>query len=443
MNLIQIKEQLSDNSSRELLSDEDKNTLRQFIGKGQEVACTIKRDNEEASCFNLKRQGDAFHINTSYFVGVDWIVENELAVQVNSKMNDDSTEINYVQMLNVALTEPENFNYLKGLITIKFDKPSIEIQQQKDLLSIFLIIEFINVLQHIVRKGLKKNYITVEKNLHNKVKGRILVNRNINYNLTKGKITDNICRYHIYDIDTPENRILKKALLLCDKQLVTYKNAFDISDLQQKIKYIKPSFENIGTNISTKTIKTYKSNPIFKEYSIAIKFAQLLLHRFGYNITRIGNSVIKTPPFWIDMSKLFELYVFRHLREVFTAKGEISYQVHTNYQRPDFLLTPKKNGWHNPYIIDAKYKPRYSKENIDTNDTRQVAGYARLEDVYEKVFGIKYVENTPILPIKCLIIYPDQDKEEGFSFDRQNEPNFDKVDGYIRIYKVGIRLPEI
>lgn len=40
-------------------------------------------------------------------------------------------------------------------------------------------------------------------------------------------------------------------------------------------------------------------------------------------------------------------------------------------------------------------------------------------------------------------IYPDQDKEEEFTFDRYEEPIFDKVSGYIRFYKMGIKLPVI
>ena len=76
------------------------------------------------------------------------------------------------------------------------------------------------------------------------------------------------------------------------------------------------------------------------------------------------------------MSKLFELYVFHHLRKVFTGKHEVRYHVSANYQELDYLLKPEL--WASPYVIDAKYKPRYKNANITKEDAREVAGYARL-----------------------------------------------------------------
>lgn len=434
MKLIQLKEQLLENT----LIQHDTSILHRHMEDGQEIVFTVKRGREAHElCLKLKRDGKEIRANGSYFVGVDWVKEIELAVQVSPKMNN-GMEIDYVKMLNDALCESENFYHLKDLITIKFDKPSINIQQNKDLLSIFLVTEYLNVLHHIVKKGLKKGYITIEKNLHNKLKGHILVGRNINYNLTKGKVTDNICRYKIYDVDTQENRILKKALLFCSDILKVYQHALDISVLQKKIRFIKPHFEKVGSDVSIQTIKTFKANPVFREYNIAIEFAQLLMHRFSYDITLVGRKEINTPPFWIDMSKLFELYVFHHLRKVFVAKGEVQYHVNAHYQELDYLLHPKE--WPNPYVIDAKYKPRYKyQSSISMDDAREVAGYARLSKIYNEL-GLNE-ETDP--PIKCLIIYPDQEKEERFAFTRDSEPKFDAVGGYIRMYKVGIRLPEI
>ena len=347
-------------------------------------------------------------------------------------------EINYVKMLNDALSEKENYEHLKDLITIRFDKPSIKINQQQDLLSIFLITEYLSLLERIVKKGLKKSYYMVEENLSYKVKGKILIAKNIRKNHTRGNITDNICSYQVYDLDSPENQILKKALSFCIKQLDVYKHALDISCLKEKVRKITPYFSNVSEKVSEKKIKTFRANPIYKDYKQAIEFAQLLLKRYSYNITLAGKKEIETPPFWIDMSKLFELYIFHHLRKVFTAKNEIKYHVRAHFQELDFLLDPEK--WHEPYVIDAKYKPRYKYQGgITIDDAREIAGYSRLSSIYN-LLGLN--EDTS-LPIKCLIIYPDQEQEEEFTFSRYNEPNFDKISGYVRFYKHGIRLPVI
>ena len=91
-------------------------------------------------------------------------------------------------------------------------------------------------------------------------------------------------------------------------------------------------------------------------------------------------------------------------------------------------------------MIDAKYKPQYKNcPGISKNDAREVAGYARLSKVYE-LLGLNE-ETEP--PIKYLIIYPDQDEEEYFKFNRETEPLFERIKGYARFYKLGIRLPVI
>lgn len=121
----------------------------------------------------LKRQSEQIAASGSYFVGIDWLRENELAVQVSPKLNN-GFEVDYVRMLNDALLEPENFEHLTDLITIRFDKPSIKVSQQQDILSIFLITEYLSILHRIVRKGLKRSYYTVEENLAKRLRVKLL-----------------------------------------------------------------------------------------------------------------------------------------------------------------------------------------------------------------------------------------------------------------------------
>lgn len=435
MKVIQLQEQLLENT---YLQQTESEAIIPYMDDGSEVVFDVKRgwENHEL-CLRLTRKGDDVLARGSYFIGIDWVKEGDLAVQVSPKMND-GFEIDYVRMLNEALCEPDNYDHLKDLISIHFDKPSICVNQQQDLLSIFLITEYLNILQHIVRKGLKKSFYTLEENLNNKVKGRILIGRTIHHNLMRGRVTDNVCRYQIYDIDSPENRILKKALFFCKRQLEVYKHALDTTALEQKIRYVKPYFDQVGDDVSVKTMKNFKGNPVFKDYYTAVEFAQLLLRRFSYDISIAGKQEIDTPPFWIDMSKLFELYIFRNLKQIFIGKNEIRYHLKAHYQELDYLLKPTE--WPEPYVIDAKYKPRYKYSGgITIDDAREVGGYARLSSIYRKL----ELDEDTALPIKCLIIYPDQEQKEQFSFTRLEEPKFDKVSGYVRFYKLDIRLPVI
>lgn len=404
MRIIQLREQLAEGT---LIDPDISSTVLPYFEMRQEVAFTVRRGrDQQALCLSFRRNEKGVVACGSYFVGLDWIAKDELAVQVLPKMND-GFEVDYLRMLHEALSDTENFDHLQDLITIRFDQPSILIDQQHDWLSLFLITMFIHLLRKIVRKGLKRSFYLVEENLHNKVKGRISVGRTVKLQQMKGHVTDNVCQYQVYDVDTPENRVLKKALRFCMKQLESYQKAFDTKVVMDRARYCLPYFERVSDDVSIKAIQSCKCNPVFKDYA------------------------------QIDMSKLFELYVFQRLREVFTERNELRYHLKANYQELDYLLQP--HSWAEPYVIDAKYKPRYKDGSISKEDAREVAGYARLSKIY-RLLGLN--EETA-LPIKCLIVYPDQSQDEHFGFDNRSEPAFERIPEYVRIYRVGIKLPVI
>ena len=329
---------------------------------------SVIRKNKEETCFCIdfdEKQGK-YHFQTSYFVGIDWIVENQLPIYIQPKLNEKSKEINYIGMLLEALQESENLNHLENLVHIDFHKPYILIEQKEDKLSPFLIAQFLQILKRIVQKGLKKSYYTVTANLNARVKGKILVGRNIKENLVKGRQTHTICRYQEFGVNCDENKVLKKAYQFSQRAIQQYEKGLDNQPLLQLINYIHPVFETVSDEIDIRKIKAFKSNPLFKEYDQAIKLALLILKRYSYNITRTEQQKIMTPPFWIDMSKLFELYVFRKLREVFREKGEVIYHYTHHSKELDFLVnSPRKSV---QMVVDAKYKPRYHNSSIDLNE---------------------------------------------------------------------------
>lgn len=320
MKLIRLQEQIAENTC---IHQDFAQDIIPYMKDGEDIVFSVcRKDNPKEMCLSLSRNNNSIFAKGSYFIGLDWLSTGNVAIQVNPKMND-GYEIDYIRMLNDSLTECENYNHLNDLVTIYFNKPSIKVSQQQDLLSIFLITEYLNILSLIVKKGLKKSFYIVKENLHNKIKGRIMVDQNIRTNIVKGRITNNVCKYQVYGIDSPENRILKLAFRFCVKQLEVYKHALNTELLNKKVRFIRPHYDSISDGICIRTIKSYKGNPVYKDYNQAIEFAQLLLHRYSYDITAIGQNDIPTPPFWIDTSKLFELYVFHYLRRVFTGKMKL------------------------------------------------------------------------------------------------------------------------
>jgi mcrBC 5-methylcytosine restriction system component-like protein len=67
------------------------------------------------------------------------------------------------------------------------------------------------------------------------------------------------------------------------------------------------------------------------------------------------------------------------------------------------------------------------------DDIRQVSGYARLTDVYEKL-GLKDSNEL----IDCLIIYPSLEENKDLNIENKKE-----ISEYKNLYKLGVSLPLI
>ena len=394
---------------------------------------SIQRGDNKAYCYNIihsENEQNPYRFETSYFIGVDWVVENKLPIYVKPKLDDIDTEVNYIKMLFDILKEPENYNHLDLLCEIDFEKPTISIEQKQDLLTPLLLIQYVNLLKKIVQKGLKKSYYTVTKNLNSKIKGKILLNETIKKNHFNNKMLFNFCQYSEFGINSTENKILKKAL---DFSIAAMQNlkGIDTDKINGLFNYIQPAFIQVDNEVNIEELKTIKPNKLYKEYEQALKFAKHILKRYGYNISNVNSIVVKTPPFWIDMSKLFELYVFSKLKERFTLHNEVTYHKKFNYLEPDFIVNAKNGS--SKMVVDAKYKPQYKNGNISTEDIRQISGYARLKKVYD------FLELKDDKIIDCLVIYSNQNANrkdfKNNNFELEPESN------YVRFFKIGIALP--
>lgn len=122
-------------------------------------------------------------IETGYFVGIDWIVENEKAFYVQPKLNRETPETDYIKMLFCCFKNPDIVQFSTDLATINFDEPFIEIERHHDLLTPLLVFQFLQVLSILVRKGLKKSYYKIDTNLNGKIKGKITIPETLKFNV--------------------------------------------------------------------------------------------------------------------------------------------------------------------------------------------------------------------------------------------------------------------
>ncbi|GJH40847.1 hypothetical protein RCZ04_13970 [Capnocytophaga sp. HP1101] len=380
--------------------------------------------------FSLWVSEESITLKTNYYIGVDWLAGDEY-VYVTPKMNhrEAEVEIDFLKMLLDIYIADIEARHTQDLLKIYWEEPLIAIEQQKDALTPFLMAQFLLLLKRIVRKGLKKSYYKVEENLQSRIKGKIQLGKQLKQNVFKNKLTAHVCQYQEFGYDNLENRFLKKVLQFIISFKNTHPNYFAGNDksIRKLITYCSPYFELISEEINIENLKKLTTNTFFKEYEEAIRIGKHILKRFSYNITETTQQKVAIPPFWIDMPKLFELYVYKKLQEQFGGRKEVLYHFIADYTELDFLLnTPEYK-----MVIDAKYKPIY-KDSRDIDDIRQVSGYARLEAVYNE---FKIEENKLI---DCLIIYPSLEENKSLNIENKKE-----ISKYRNIYKLSVSIPLI
>lgn len=400
-------------------------------------------------------------LKANYYIGIGSIspyhhifvspkVNSKLLEKIQDKLDDENIdhtsevkmeseeevkalpEVDVLKMLTEIVKLPDATKEISELLDINWDAKKIEVSLlDSDYLSPFLIIQFIQLMKTIVKKGLKKSYYTVEENLNSRIKGKILIPQTIKQNILKNRLTYTSCKYQEFGYNSIENRFLKKVLEFVKKYISANDNLLSSvhSEIRNSINYISSAYELITPLEDFREIKGIKHNTFYKHYKEAIQIGELILKNFSYSITKSNQTKKETPPYWIDMSRLFELYAFKKLIEN-PGFDKIKYHWRTFGNEVDFIgfYNNHEKGNEIPIIIDAKYKLHYenSKEH---QDMRQVAGYARLKKVYSH-FSDK-VNNSNI--IDCLIIYP--------TLNKDSELKISEIKAYQNIYKMGIYLP--
>ena len=332
-------------------------------------------------------------MRASYYIGADWLTE-EKAIVVTPKMPD----IDYVRMFMAALRFSPSASYFSKFYGINYLGKKIESEKLDGILTPLLLIHFLSAVNKLLEKGLKKGYVTREENLHAKIKGKVLMSRQYSKNIANHRPDRIMCCYQEYSADIPENRLIKKALLFA-KRTISMMPSLQCHEIFPDINHMLlaslAAFDGVSDDIDTSSVRTVQKNKLYGDYGTAIKLAKQLLRRYDYSIDHIESEKNLVPPFWIDMARLYEVYVYGLLQKAYP--GNIKFQVKGHYQTAvDFLKLDEE------LIMDTKYKPHYDTSNSRViDDIREISGYARDEYILSEL-GIAEQDRVP----DCLIIYP-------------------------------------
>ena len=375
-------------------------------------------------------------LEAAYYIGATWIQENKIAAIVKPKIQN----IDYIKMFADALevdTENES-EYFSKCYGIEFDKPPIDVETSFNIITPLILLHYISVLKKLTKNGLKKGYVYREENLQSKVKGHLLFQKHLRRNIIYKREDKAFCGFQEYTTDIPENRLLKKALVFTSLAINNYESLTKQSvfeSIRNSVNKLLSLFGNVSDEIEIYEVQSMGFNKLFSGYKEAVSLAKMILRKFDYSLQNTEERENKTLPFWIDMPRLYELYVFNYLNKKYP--DQVMFQV-KGYMgtAADYIL--KDQG----IILDAKYKPRYENGIAGIiPDIREMSGYARDEKI------LSNFDNSDISDAPCVILYPscydemEKVEEEGMSKFDGHLSKARRIKPYRDFYKMRIDLP--
>lgn len=368
----------------------------------------------------------------SYMIGAEWIDEKE-ALVVTTKRSME--KIDFLTMFMTCFTSDLSVEAFSEIYNIDSEAPTIYAPSLKGVLSPLIVLHFLGVVCRI--RSLKKGYVHYSENLK-KVKGHIKVMKNERKNIAVKRFDRVFCDYDEYTTDIPKNRLIKKALLF-SKQILRPVIENHQSGTKVNIMLLRAltMFENVSEDVQIREVRRIKGHKLFSEYNEAVRLAKLILQRYDYSISKTSKEEEYVSPFTLDMSLLYEHYVYGLLREAYGNR--ILYQCEGETGFPDFLYC--SSGFR--AILDTKYIPKYEVTLLDNNVIRQLSGYSRDLPILKKL-GYKDIdEDSPIPNVPCIIIYPKDGDDVKNPFKNRELKDLCKtpVRKLARFYKICIPLP--
>ncbi len=384
-------------------------------------------------------------VGAYYRVGAEWLDDNTSLV-VTTKRNME--KIDFMKMCHFCFANDISADYIGKIYSVFPEGKAIYSPTLNSVITPLLFYHFIYLLEKITRKGLKRNYVQRQENL-NTVKGRILIADNLRKNILTKNLDRTYCTFSEYSSDCLENRVLNKALKLSNSILTSQFNKAYTNELRRKFRSVDSFFVDISWEVSDIEIRRLRNNKLYREYQEAIRLAQLIIKQYDNQVGAEVQQEAMVMPFYIDMSKLYELYVYGLMHDVYGK--DVIYQKSVDTGYPDFLFS------HNDVklILDTKYKPKLDKADtthynkvVDIADIRQLSGYARDYSLFDalSIDTDKAIREKKVLD--CILIYPFEGAEDienpfaeiayNFTSDRLK-----KLDYFQKFYLLSVPLPVI
>ena len=249
--------------------------------------------------------------------------------------------------------------------------------------SIITVTVFLTLLRLLCKRPLMGRMLKKEENLTGKVKGKIVIEKNIRANTMHGRNDRFYCKYLRFTDDIIENQILKAALKKAKRFIIEFFGDYgkDNNNYASMISYCSRTMKNISeVQFSGSDCNGLKFSGCYAYYKPVIAMAKMILD----DISIESNGEVKTSgyvtPYAISMEKLFEVYVRSYLKKngIYSYKRKFDHGIRlekfdskmnvfaedenllnpgkyiSGTVKPDIILTEQETG--ETVVLDVKYK---------------------------------------------------------------------------------------
>lgn len=269
--------------------------------------------------------------------------------------------------------------------------------------SIITVTVFLALLKSLCKRPLMGKMLRQEENLTGKVKGKVVIEKNMRTNTMHGRNDRFFCRYLQFTDDIPENQILKAALKKAKRYILDYfgEHGRDSNNYSSMISYCSNALRHISdVRFCGNDCKGYRFTGCYAYYKPVMIMAQMVLNDISIESNGKANTTGYIIPYAISMEKLFEVYVRAYLKkngfksykdksstgvrlEKFDEKTDVFVEEDglenpgkyiAGPIKPDIILTEVETG--ETVVMDVKYKD-YSKGD-SRNDRLQLLAYSMM-----------------------------------------------------------------
>jgi len=227
----------------------------------------------------------------------------------------------------------------------------------------------------LVKQGIKSDYNSIEEN-ERLFKGKLNASQNIKHNHSNK--AQFYVQYEVFNIDRPENRLIKSTLLFLKNKSTDSHNKMGITRLLS-------FFESIDISSSYDTdFSMCKNNRSMSHYAQALVWCDVFLR--GSSFTAFSGKDIAIALLF-PMEKIFESYVSSKLRRMYADTSvytqDSTYSLFDNPRkfnlRPDIVMKHQEK----PVVLDTKWKmlsPINNNYGISQSDMYQMYAYSKKYD---------------------------------------------------------------